>query len=483
MSTYGPFKDRLMTALHTAVGYYNTEHDPNTAVVKAAQDHDFNSEQTARLVEAFNTARTIYHYKSASDRTVGFPLADIDVVIPRLFEGTPAEPKTAAAPYSYSAYDEREHSYHPDAVSHADLEKTAEAKEDERLSGLSLDTLSRQAMNGLRSLRQVAKMAEDEARNAAVNASFVMTKLAKLFRTGFDRDRLADQYARLVAGYRDGEWAPVVAKLAEFVPEYDKASADLITRYASHAVIDDRDLTPHLALMKEAKEWMEVEASFLAGSGQLQKEADAFEREYTETVVPFFQHPAESDLAAFIRPEVLKAAADTKTTRTYKTDEPNLYGEMESVERTKTSPSAPAPGLTSMIADSVASSTQKPIGNFIQTGVERAFTEPYARENKALSDRLKNVQRGIMLQDLLVNDPILAEEAPESVVQAYTALLQLAPEVSTNKEVVRAILRQMVHSMAVSPYDAENWTKLESNLRNIAGKGVIPMQAAQGGKR
>lgn len=54
----------------------------------------------------------------------------------------------------------------------------------------------------------------------------------------------------------------------------------------------------------------------------------------------------------------------------------------------------------------------------------------------------------------------------------FNAILQLAPEMASNKEVVRAVLRQTVHSVAVSPYDAEIWTKLEKNLQNIRGKGV-----------
>jgi len=58
------------------------------------------------------------------------------------------------------------------------------------------------------------------------------------------------------------------------------------------------------------------------------------------------------------------------------------------------------------------------------------------------------------------------------VAEAFNAILQLAPEMASNKEVVRAVLRQTVHSVAVSPYDAEIWTKLEKNLQNIRGKGV-----------
>ena len=42
------------------------------------------------------------------------------------------------------------------------------------------------------------------------------------------------------------------------------------------------------------------------------------------------------------------------------------------------------------------------------------------------------------------------------------------------KEVVRAVLRQAVHSLAIGPYDAQSWTDLEKNIRAISGKGVKP---------
>jgi hypothetical protein len=95
---------------------------------------------------------------------------------------------------------------------------------------------------------------------------------------------------------------------------------------------------------------------------------------------------------------------------------------------------------------------------------------PSKKQNVQLSERLKNVQRQLILEDLMTNDPVLSEENPETVSQAYSAVLNMAPELSANKEIVRAILRQAVHSVAISPFEAETWTKLEQNIRNIAGK-------------
>ena len=107
--------------------------------------------------------------------------------------------------------------------------------------------------------------------------------------------------------------------------------------------------------------------------------------------------------------------------------------------------------------------------NYVDVVVPDMNKNRFKRENTRISENLRNIQRQILLQDLMVNDPVLSEEAPETVAQAYAAVMNMAPEVSTNKEVMRAILRQSVNSVAVSPYDAEMWTKLERNLANIRG--------------
>ena len=121
--------------------------------------------------------------------------------------------------------------------------------------------------------------------------------------------------------------------------------------------------------------------------------------------------------------------------------------------------------------------------------IDRAFVTPRQDANKKMSDKLRNIQRQIMLEELASTDPVLADEDPEKIMHAYNSLLQIAPEMSTNKEVVRAILRQSVHSVATSPYDAEQWGKVEQQLRNVAGKstmrgpGVEGAGAVAGGKR
>jgi hypothetical protein len=53
--------------------------------------------------------------------------------------------------------------------------------------------------------------------------------------------------------------------------------------------------------------------------------------------------------------------------------------------------------------------------------------------------------------------------------------LRLSPQVSKEKEVVRAMLRQSVAAQAIAPYDADQWTKLDTDIlkRKIVSENYL----------
>ena len=77
---------------------------------------------------------------------------------------------------------------------------------------------------------------------------------------------------------------------------------------------------------------------------------------------------------------------------------------------------------------------------------------------------LDNMERRLLLQELMLTDPILSKVNPAKVARAFEQILRLSPEISKQKEVVRAELRAMVASQALSKYDAEMMTKLDVGM-------------------
>jgi hypothetical protein len=77
---------------------------------------------------------------------------------------------------------------------------------------------------------------------------------------------------------------------------------------------------------------------------------------------------------------------------------------------------------------------------------------------------LDNMERKLLLQELMMTDPILSRIPPARVARAFEQILRLSPEISKEKEVVRAELRAMVSTQALSKYDAEMMTKLDTGM-------------------
>ena len=77
---------------------------------------------------------------------------------------------------------------------------------------------------------------------------------------------------------------------------------------------------------------------------------------------------------------------------------------------------------------------------------------------------LDNMERRLLLQELMLTDPILSKINPAKVARAFEQILRLSPEISKQKEVVRAELRAMVASQALSKYDAEMMTQLDVGM-------------------
>ena len=77
---------------------------------------------------------------------------------------------------------------------------------------------------------------------------------------------------------------------------------------------------------------------------------------------------------------------------------------------------------------------------------------------------LDNMERKLLLQELMLTDPILSKVNPAKVVRAFEQIVRLSPEISKEKEVVRAELRAMVSSQALSKYDADIMAKLDTTM-------------------
>lgn len=92
-------EEQAMTALKAAVELSNGGMVPSEAITKAAEDAQLPPQMVQRLVEAFNTSKTLSHFKKSSgaDKAKSFPLADASSVLGKLFPEKPETEQTKAA--------------------------------------------------------------------------------------------------------------------------------------------------------------------------------------------------------------------------------------------------------------------------------------------------------------------------------------------------------------------------------------------------
>jgi hypothetical protein len=92
-------EEQAMAALKAAVSMANDGMTPSDALAKAAEDAQLPPQMVQRLVEAFNTSKTLSHFKKAEakDKAKSFPLAEASTVLGRLFPENPETPQTKAA--------------------------------------------------------------------------------------------------------------------------------------------------------------------------------------------------------------------------------------------------------------------------------------------------------------------------------------------------------------------------------------------------
>lgn len=422
------FKTQLKDALTSAVSYFQDTGDPNAACVKAANEAGFNPDQADRLVETFNTARVICHYKAASDKTSTCSLADKESVRSKLdVSDTTKEAEAVYDMADYGFYKQAEVDYVVPEVKMAEFTVT-----DEPLSKEAEDWL---AVRRAQTIADCVKTAEEEARAAYAMADSLAEKVAMALSRNVSIDDVHDRVARIVAAYAlDDRYAPGVEKVAEFLPAASDPDEALLRKYAAVHVVDVDDLADVVKAIKEAADFAAEGAAMEAYAAEMRKHAQ-------KAPDPLDSLPTnKEDLENLLLKERILS-------------ERHRRGPAFTVASSKggggggSSGSGVIDSLTPATPTSFLAYLADTARNYDHSGAEKRIEKATAGVN--------NLRRQLILQDLLVNDKILSQEDPSSVAAAFRSINQVSPDTTLNREVLRSMLRSAVQSVALSPYDAK----------------------------
>lgn len=454
------FKEQLKTEiLPKAVDYYNSGMDINSAIVKAAEDFNLNLDQTDRLLETMNTARVIAHYeKNASDRTANCDIADKDTVRKLLYGDKPQE-KKASAPSGatwgdYAGYFGVERSYREGSMEKVASASSTWGNEPEQKE-FTIKQAADHAMDYVRKVEGQRRFAEERIDIAQEDIARRLSKIAHALSSGYEPEA---RYAIFkVACIKS---CPTVVKSVD-----SEISKQIIKDAAPHfRAINRANVIDTSAVRSLLKAAGEIEGD-LKKVAQMQSILDALRRreQSTKAVIRKYAQAVQIKRAAL---DPFGRQGGGSSSGNDENDEGNKGKKDKSKEDSWMSSLAPLVKKLNP-AEAGAETLHSYLKGGITSGDEldkALFQEKNEDSAASIKAYVENIQRSAILSELASEDPILSEVDPKDIARAYSTLVQSSPRASLNKEVVRAVLRQAVNSVAVSPFDAKQWGDLDTTL-------------------
>ena len=427
-------KENLLEGLQDVISNYNSGLDEETSIAKAASDRGFNKAQTERLVELYNTSRTLDHFdKHANDKAASFRLADKKGVLELLFDvsNDKMASELSGDPDLTSDYSGPETDFYGC--------KSAEEFPFDRPEKTASDFVdiggnAYRMQIALGSLRKKAEHLSDESRIEGELAHSALSRLASRISGHYsagDTEKLAAAIGVLAVPDNISVFRSVSAYLPSYVMQCTVKTAH---------VVDNRIVPEETALVSEIaghlKKAEELEAEAAKLLGECKQASDQF----------------DSKVRGF-----LSGGAQADEMDGFLADGPE-FG-------TGVLPEKQAGFGAGVLAGTVFPNIAKATHELGSTA--KAVNKEVDDANK----RLVNTHREMILTDLINNDPYLREEDPETIAAYYSHFAELSPTLANNREVVRSVLRQAVHNGGggYSPFDASSFLDAEKTLREVQG--------------
>ncbi|NBQ69851.1 MAG: hypothetical protein EBU46_13930, partial [Nitrosomonadaceae bacterium] len=198
------------------------------------------------------------------------------------------------------------------------------------------------------------------------------------------------------------------------------------------------------AFIKKAEELREAVKSAEEASANYE-----FERNYVSNI--FYEHRLECEKSAAVIDELSgleKVINQKKKLKTITDDDPVL-------KRANEKCAAELDAHEEMI---------KKAFSFIDSAVNKYQDEGKANPSLTSSSDADNRQRKFILQELATTDPILKNVEPQKLVDSYSQMLAIAPELAKEKEIVRSTLRSMSASQALGPFEGQQLMQANNEI-------------------
>jgi hypothetical protein len=423
---------RIVRAIEEAIELTNKGIHPNEAIQKQAEHHKFGPNVVQRMVEAYNTSRTLAHLKHASGhaRADDFTIADAATVLGKMY---PKEVVTSSKLAS--------------AGTHRSYARAEQVNYLRKNAGTSPPPLTKEKVG------PIARSPELEAHSRFGDYHASMRKVADARTTYRQKHyelwshvKKASDYFKLL--YRE----PFAEVEKRAVSEYGQAGKSVM------------DLVYELSNRKEKR-------AELKGIRQMTYDVDAEPYNHIADAVKTASEifDAASLVLGFEKDrDVMAKAAGVVEEKKISDDlqscvlDSTLGGINRPFEKNALLPTPDISGAMLLAGGMGALGLKEPDAASISNKATLDAADPYHEAD------MTAIRSRAMLNDMLSNDPIISSYDPDEVRQAYNAMSQLSPRLSSQPGVVRAMLRRLLQQEGViEPHEASQLTETEKNLSQM----------------
>ena len=403
MST--PQVEFIKSAKTKVISLINKGEDPTAALEKVAKEMDMNSNFIHRVASIVNTALTHSHFKAAADRSADFPIADYEKVVSNIFS---SKPKTASQKIS-EWFPDTEYADSPVNVQKLAMDKGYQ-KAYAKINGTvandyfpaSYDHVYKQASAYVTKLAAEVENAEMEYEKYASSLEGIFLGMTKHFK----------KEAR--------------ARIA-----FEEFESQVFSKFGSEAV-------PYLDLIYKSANSQEDRGVHDSGYYNFK---DSIELKSFDSLMKCSE----------LLKEAKKKVEESKHNHEFEKENLRRVITKESLEEIKED--------IDDVKKEAAAGSPDILMHFLNKWKD---TQP---DNKALINRkIDNQRRSMMLEELMVTDPILSKVDPRKVISAYEQILRIAPQLAGEKEIMRVQLRAAVESQGIDAFTADSMTRANSNL-------------------
>lgn len=453
---------KLMAVIEKTAELVGKGAQPTDAIVKAARDHQLRPGDVSLVVHAYNTGRTTRQRQDGEnlfEKAAEFELADTAAVLEALY---PTTVKTASA-IAQDTTVSPEYSYSPQPM----LER--KQRWEKRAQNIDWRTLSGQQIT------EPAPLPSDPNHRLKVASAQVdrMRKTAEESRREMSSafDQLGHAFMDLTTYFKRPDAKPIpVVKEAVILLHGDRGEqlmdqlilvTPTLTKLANHRVgqsllgqsgrsrfadtIDSLDCTAEpfnlvATVMERIADYKTKEAAYKVVSEKFAEEAG-------KAIRPFV-YPAVS-------PSILEPSWDETEKKAFM-DAPDPLKML---------------GAYGIIKNTLGPVAQKLKGPDDDNKVNKAMGE---LNDPSHEMRLREINTQAMLQDLLLNDPVISGYDPDEVTGAFNDITQISPSVADQRMLMQGLLRKKLQQGQLDTFEQDQLLGFEDKLRRQA-QPVQPM--------